>query len=73
MLCSNIFVNGFHATVETYLTTMNLESGHEFAYWNKEDSVPIEILRPATDNVIAIEVTNTEDSSDLFLDLVICN
>ena len=52
---------------------MNLESGHEFAYWNKEDSVPIEILRPATDNVIAIEVTNTEDSSDLFLDLVICN
>ena len=66
---SNIYINGFHATIETYATTMK-EGGHEFEYWNKEDNVPIGEVRPAADNVIAIEITNNEESSDLFLDLV---
>ena len=65
----NVWINDFHATLETYGTTMR-EGGHEFEYWNKEDLVPAEHFRVGTDNVVAIEVTNSPGSSDLYLDLV---
>merc|ERR1712000_407914 len=64
---SNVFIGGYHAQKETYISTKNT-GGHEYEYWNIDVAVPeIEIVEG--ENVIAVRITNSENSSDLYLDL----
>lgn len=63
----NVFVNGYHASVETYVTTGTM-GGHEFEYWNRNVQVPPSKLMVGT-NTLAVELTNSAMSSDLYFDL----
>jgi hypothetical protein len=44
------------------------QGDHEFAYWNQTISLPADVFR-AGNNVIAVNVHNTETSSDLYFDV----
>lgn len=59
---ATVYVNGQLADRE--------EGDHEFAYWNREVDVPAKLLRPGK-NVVAVLVTNSAGSSDLYLDMEI--
>jgi hypothetical protein len=44
------------------------QSDHDFEYWNQTVSLPANAFR-AGNNVIAVNVHNTEKSSDLYFDM----
>jgi hypothetical protein len=44
------------------------QADHDFAYWNQTVSLPADAFR-AGNNVIAVNVHNTEKSSDLYFDM----